>query len=192
MKNQFVALVLLVAVILTVGAAIVFHAPRQNPPIVRPLPPVTRDIQSEILTKQYVAALDVARVFGRSQGCENIDPQTISDVATEAIADELDPRVLAATMAVESSCDPLAVSNHGAIGRMQIMPRVWKEKFDFTKVNLFNPGENLHVGALILKGFIKQYGLQAGVRHYNGTGTASDAYDGTYVSKILALAGRKS
>lgn len=163
-----------------------------KPPVIVSAPPVVREIQSEILTKQYVAALDVARVFGRSQGCENVDPQVISDVATEAVNDELDPRVLAATMAVESACDPLAVSKSGAVGWLQVMPKVWKTKFDFSKVNLFNPNDNLHVGAMILKGFIKQYGLQAGVRHYNGMGTASDAYDGAYVPKILALAGRRS
>lgn len=165
---------------------------KQKQIIVVPPPPIVHDIQSEILTKQYVAALDVARVFGRAQGCENVDAQVITDVATEALNDELDPRVLAATLAVESACDPMAVSKSGAIGWMQVMPRVWKSKFDFTKVNLFNPGDNLHVGAVILRDFIKQYGLAGGVRHYNGMGTASDAYDGAYVPKILALAGRKS
>jgi len=143
--------------------------------------------------QQYVAALDVARVFGRSPGCAEADAALIGKVATEALRTGLDPRILAAAVAVESSCDSMAVSRRGAIGLTQIMPKIWKGSFDFERaINLFNPNDNLHAGASILSGLIKQYGLAEGVRHYNGTGTDCADCDGNYVPKILALAGHRS
>lgn len=156
-----------------------------------PAAPV-RDVQSEQATRQYIAALDVARVFGRSQGCENADPKLITSIAVESLNDNLDPRILAATVAVESACDPLAVSPKGALGLTQVMPKIWKGKFDFTgTVNLLNPNDNIHAGATILSDLIKQYGVAAGVRRYNGVGVGCETCDGGYVSKIIALAGKR-
>lgn len=166
--------------------------PSPREPVVVHAPEPQRDVQSELLTKQYVAALDVARVFGRSQGCDNADPKLITAVATEAVNDNLDPRIFAAMIAVESACDPLAVSHSGAIGLSQVMVKVWKNQFDFSgSVNLLNPTDNLHVGATILSGLIKQYGVSAGVRRYNGTGVSCPDCDAGYVNKIVALAGRR-
>jgi len=147
--------------------------------------------QPEKFTKQFAAALDVARVFGRSAGCAEADPKLIDTVASEALKADMDPRLLAATVAVESACDPMAVSKRGAIGFTQIMPKIWKDKFDFANtVNLFNPNDNLHAGATILSGLIKQYGVAAGVRRYQGIGVDCTSCDDNYVPKILALAGR--
>lgn len=142
--------------------------------------------------QQYIAALDVARVFGRAPGCAEADAKLIGNVATEALRTGIDPRILAATVAVESSCDAMAVSRRGAIGLTQIMPKIWKGQFDFEHtINLFNPNDNLHAGATIESGLIKQYGLAEGIRHYNGTGTDCADCDSNYVPKILALAGRR-
>lgn len=142
--------------------------------------------------QQYIAALDVARVFGRAPGCAEADAKLIGDVATEALRTGIDPRILAAAVAVESSCDSMAVSRRGAIGLTQVMPKIWKGSFDFEHtVNLFNPNDNLHAGATILSGLVKQYGLAEGIRHYQGTGTDCDTCDNNYVPKILALAGRR-
>lgn len=171
-----------------VGLILKYHP---LPPVIVHAPPMpARDIQSELLTKQYVAALDVARVFGRAPGCAEAEPKLITAVAVEALNDGLDPRILAATLAVESGCDPMAISHSGAIGLTQINVKVWKSKFDFTRVNLFNPDENLHVGATILSDLIKQYGTINGLRRYNGLDTQSPAYDSGYVSRIITLAGR--
>jgi transglycosylase-like protein with SLT domain len=142
--------------------------------------------------QQYVAALDVARVFGRAPGCAEANATLIGKVASEALRAGLDARVFAATVAVESSCDSMAVSRRGAIGLTQVMPKIWKGTFDFEHtINLFNSDDNLHAGATILSDLIKQYGLAEGVRHYNGTGTDCADCDGNYVPKILGLAGRR-
>ena len=188
-KLQIIFAMFLLTVVIFAGGLL---KPVNHPIIVRPAEPPAHDVQSELLTKQYVAALDVARVFGRSQGCDNADPKLITAVATEAVNDNLDPRIFAATIAVESACDSMAISHSGAIGLAQVMPKIWKNQFDFTgSVNLLNPTDNLHVGGTILSGLIKQYGVAAGVRRYNGLGVDCPTCDSGYVSKIVALAGRR-
>jgi len=164
-----------------------------KPPVPRPFVAALPAVPTapDPTNKQYVAALDVARVFGRSQGCAEADPKLINAVATEAAKADLDPRVLAATVAVESSCNPWAVSSRGAIGLTQVEAAIWKDKFDFAgSVNLLNPADNLRAGATIEGSLIKQFGLVPGVRRYNGLGVDCQTCDSQYVSKILTLAGR--
>lgn len=152
--------------------------------------PVGNSIQG--LDEKFVAALDVAKVFGREGGCANVDSNFIMDVADEAIKAKLDPRIFAATIAVESKCNQYATSSKGAIGLTMVVPRVWKGTYDFeTRYNLLNRRDNLHVGASIESSFIQQYGVTNGLRHYNGMSTASVDYDAEYPSKIELLAGGK-
>ena len=154
-------------------------------PIPAPAPALTAD-------PRFVAALDVARVFGRAQGCTDASPDLITAVANEAVEMKLDPRIFAATVAVESACNQYATSTKGAIGLTMVVPKVWKGTYDFERqYNLLNVHDNLRVGASIESAFIKQYGLVSGLRHYNGMGTASPDYDAAYTDKITALAGRK-
>jgi len=138
------------------------------------------------------APFEVAKVFGRSPGCADADGELIEETAKAAIDTNLDPAILAATIATESGCNPFTVSSKGAIGIMQIMPKVWLSKYDFAgSVNLFNRIDNLRVGAQIEAGLINQWGLAGGLRHYNGMGTASDSFDTNYTAKIMGLAGRR-
>jgi hypothetical protein len=159
--------------------------------VVHAPPPPAHDTQSETMTKSYVAALDVARVFGRAPGCADATPAVITAIATEAVNDDIDARILAALVATESACDPMAISHSGAVGLTQVNIKVWKSKYDFAAINLLNPAENLHTGGEILGGLIKQYGVAGGLRHYNGMGEGCPTCDDNYVPKILALAGRR-
>jgi soluble lytic murein transglycosylase-like protein len=113
-------------------------------------------------------------------------------VAEAALKHQLDPRLVAATVAVESGCDPYATSTKGAIGLMQVRASTWKDTYDFQqKVNLLNPQENLETGTDILAGYIKKYGKVGGVTQYQGLGTGCPTCDGNYTSKILKLAEEK-
>lgn len=137
---------------------------------------------------RYVAALDVARVFGRAPGCTEATPDLITEVADAAVKENLDPRILAATVAIESACDPLALSGK-AVGLTGVVPKIWKGSYNFEHdYNLLNPADNLKVGAAILAPLVKQYGVPNGLRRYNGTATASPDYDATYVDRITTLA----
>jgi hypothetical protein len=183
----------LVSIVCVSGVAILVGMRIRNPRQVLVAPTIiTKTVALDQSNQQYIAALDVARVFGRASGCAEADSNLIGDVAKEALRVGLDARILAATVAVESSCDAMAVSRRGAIGLTQVMPKIWKGSFDFEHtINLFNPNDNLHAGATILSDLIKQHGLAEGIRHYNGTGTDCADCDGNYVPKILTLAGRR-
>jgi hypothetical protein len=138
------------------------------------------------------APLEVAKVFGRASGCADADSELIELVAAAAVKSNLDPAILAATVATESSCNPFAVSSRGAVGLTQIMPRIWSTKFDFSQsVNLFNKSDNLHTGAVIMSQLINDHGAARGIQLYNGAGIGCESCDGGYSSKILALAGRR-
>ena len=138
------------------------------------------------------APLEVAKVFGRTPGCADADADMIEATAHAAIQAGLDPAIAAATVGVESACNQFAVSSKGAVGYFQVMAKTWKDKFDFAgDVNLFNRASNLAVGAKIEAELIQQFGVEGGLRHYNGMGVGCDSCDAGYTSKILNLAGRR-
>lgn len=163
---------------------------RQHLLLARFMPTPPAEFQREYAA--YInAPLTVAKVFGRSPACADIDADFIYYVARQAQHAGLDPAVAAATIAQESGCNPLAVSKSGAVGIMQVMPRVWKSQFDFSRVNLLNREQGVAVGLQIESGLIRQWGLRGGVRRYQGLGEGCDSCDDGYTGKILALAGRR-
>ena len=107
------------------------------------------------------------------------------EVANEV---NLDPVLLLAIMATESSLNPNAQSRAGAQGLMQVLTRVHTEKFEpyGGTVAAFVPEANIRVGALILKACIAKAGsLEAGLRSYLGAPNASSGPN-SYTSKVIA------
>jgi soluble lytic murein transglycosylase-like protein len=99
----------------------------------------------------------------------------------------LDPTLILAIMAVESSFNPFAQSTVGAQGLMQVMTQVHDDKYEaFGGIRAaFDPITNLRVGAQVLKECIERAGgLQEGLRHYVGAALLSS--DGGYADKVLA------
>ncbi|WP_284615244.1 lytic transglycosylase domain-containing protein [Aquabacterium humicola] len=99
----------------------------------------------------------------------------------------MDPTLILAVMAVESSFNPFAQSPVGAQGLMQVMTRIHDDKYEAfggTRA-AFDPVTNLRVGVQVLKECIARAGgLEAGLRHY--VGAANLGEDGGYVGKVLA------
>jgi len=107
------------------------------------------------------------------------------EVANEV---NLDPVLLLAIMATESSLNPNAQSRAGAQGLMQVLTRVHTEKFEpyGGTVAAFVPEANIRVGALILKACIAKAGsLEAGLRSYLGAPNASSGPN-SYTNKVIA------
>lgn len=99
----------------------------------------------------------------------------------------LDPTLILAIMAIESSFNPFAQSPVGAQGLMQVMTRVHNEKYEVFggKLTAFDPVTNLRVGVQVLKECIARAGsLEAGLRFYVGSANMED--DGGYAAKVLA------
>jgi soluble lytic murein transglycosylase-like protein len=102
----------------------------------------------------------------------------------------LDPTLILAIMAIESSFNPFAQSPVGAQGLMQVMTRVHDDKYEaYGGVRAaFDPVSNLRVGVQVLKECIARAGsLEAGLRFY--VGAAISGEDGGYVGKVLAEQG---
>lgn len=98
----------------------------------------------------------------------------------------LDPTVILAVMAIESSFNPFAQSTAGAQGLMQVMTRVHDGKYEaFGGIRAaFDPVANLRVGVQVLAECIKRGGgLEGGLRAYVGASNLSE--DGGYVSRVL-------
>jgi hypothetical protein len=102
----------------------------------------------------------------------------------------LDPTLILAIMAVESSFNPFAQSPVGAQGLMQVMTKVHDDKYERFGGTLaaFDPVTNLRVGVQVLKECIARAGsLEGGLRHYVGAANLAD--DGGYTGKVLGEQG---
>lgn len=99
----------------------------------------------------------------------------------------VDPLLIVAIMAVESSFNPRAVSNMGAQGLMQVMPRYHQDKIANRpgKDALFDPALNVRVGTQVLHEGLTRYGsVQNALQYYNGSlGDPSLRY----ARKVMAL-----
>ncbi|VTU18533.1 MULTISPECIES: lytic transglycosylase domain-containing protein [unclassified Variovorax] len=100
---------------------------------------------------------------------------------------KLDPTVILAIMAVESSFNPFAQSQVGAQGLMQVMTRVHGDKYESAGGTLtaFDPVTNMRVGVKVLQECIARAGsLEGGLKYYVGAANLTD--DGGYAGKVLA------
>ncbi|RYE60182.1 MAG: lytic transglycosylase domain-containing protein [Hyphomicrobiales bacterium] len=100
---------------------------------------------------------------------------------------KLDPTLILAIMAVESSFNPFAQSHVGAQGLMQVMTRVHGDKYESAGGTLtaFDPVTNMRVGVKVLQECIARAGsLERGLRYYVGAANLED--DGGYAGKVLA------
>ncbi len=119
-----------------------------------------------------------------------VAPEPISALVQEAwtIGQRagLDPTLILAIMAIESSFNPFAQSPVGAQGLMQVMTRVHDDKYEaFGGTHAaFDPISNLRVGVQVLKECIQRAGsLQEGLKFY--VGAALHDTDGGYAGRVL-------
>lgn len=106
------------------------------------------------------------------------------DIGTRA---KIDPTLILAIMAIESSFNPFAQSSVGAQGLMQVMTRVHTDKYQSFGGHFaaFDPVSNLRVGVKVLQECIARAGsVEGGLRYYVGAANLPD--DGGYAAKVLA------
>ncbi len=119
-----------------------------------------------------------------------VAPEPVSRLVQEAWSvgqkAGLDPTLILAIMAIESSFNPFAQSAVGAQGLMQVMTKIHNDKYVAFGGNhaAFDPVTNLRVGVQVLKECIARAGgLEAGLRFYVGAANLAD--DGGYAGKVL-------
>ena len=121
-----------------------------------------------------------------------LSPDDIAHYVAQAITVgkevNLDPTLILAVMATESSFNPRAESRAGAQGLMQVRTHVHQEKFEpyGGPLAAFIPEANIRVGALILKACIAKAGsLEAGLKNYLGAPNAASGLN-TYTDKVFS------
>ncbi len=100
---------------------------------------------------------------------------------------KLDPTLILAIMAIESSFNPFAQSSVGAQGLMQVMTKIHTDKYQHFGGHFaaFDPVTNLKVGVKVLQECIERAGsLEGGLKYY--VGAANLPTDGGYAAKVMA------
>lgn len=103
---------------------------------------------------------------------------------------DLDPLLIVAVIAVESRFNPIAESDGGAQGLMQVIPSYHREHLEAAGVDsVLDPNANIRLGARILKEYIRRGGTEtAGLQLYNGSvDDASNAYAVKVLGEKLRL-----
>ncbi len=98
----------------------------------------------------------------------------------------VEPTLVLAVMAVESSFNPFAQSPVGAQGLMQVMTHVHDDKYEAFggQRAALDPVTNLRVGVQVLRECIQRAGgVAEGLRYYVGAANMAD--DGGYAAKVL-------
>jgi soluble lytic murein transglycosylase-like protein len=149
----------------------------------------TVSVQPEAHSAEFQSAFfEAARVYGKA-GCG--DQKLAEMTARHAVETGLPSQLIAAMAASESGCNPQAISSRGAVGLTQIVPKIWSKEFDFTKINLLNPEQNMQVGTSILSKLVKDHGIKNGLARYYGTGWDDIGLGGAgYAAKVLTLTGK--
>ena len=102
----------------------------------------------------------------------DVDESHRSRVARAILASskkyDLDARLIASIMIVESRANPFAISNLESIGIMQIHLPTWGQEAEREGINLFKIEDNVDLGSRILKDYVHRFGLWEGVKRYNG------------------------
>jgi soluble lytic murein transglycosylase-like protein len=111
----------------------------------------------------------------------------------------IDPMLIVAVMAIESSFNPFAESQLGAQGLMQVIPRFHMDKIGDGQGDdaLFDPLLNIQVGTRVLVEGLHRFGsMQEALQYYGGARSDPNA---AYANKVLEMqrrllsaAGRKA
>ena len=154
-------------------------------PATDPSPAVTAaGMQSAEPTENAIDAV-VALAAHKYRVAEHAVRDFVATAFAEARRNHLDPLLVVAVIAVESRFNPVAQSEFGGTGLMQVIPRFHRDKFSAAKgETVLDPRINIRVGTLALRQYVALGGTEtAGLQLYNG---AADDPDRSYARKVLA------
>lgn len=133
--------------------------------------------------QRHALASYIARKYRIARSVADAIVRTAFGVARDL---QLDPQLMLAVIAIESSYNPFVESGVGAQGLMQVMTRVHKDKLQERggPASIFDPAVNMWVGGEILADCIRRRGsVQKGLACYVG---ATGPGDGGYGARVLA------
>jgi soluble lytic murein transglycosylase-like protein len=124
-----------------------------------------------------------------------VNPDLRSRVAQAIVASSrkynVEPRLVASIMIVESRANPFAISDKDSIGIMQIHLPTWGPTAEKQGINLFKIEDNVDLGVRILKDYIARHGMWDGVMRYKGFTSDPLSQQGAleYVQKVQRVYG---
>ena len=135
-------------------------------------------------SREHIEAL--AALIGKKYRISpKVGRELIGTAYREGARTGVDPLLIIAVMAVESRFNPIAESDSGATGLMQVIPGFHKDKLDAGGGDpVLDPHANIRLGARVLQEYIRRAGNEAaGLQLYNGS---SDDATNAYANKVLA------
>ena len=119
----------------------------------------------------------IAQLSGHIQRKYQVPDGKARQIVAEAIrngkAHQVDPELILAIIAVESTFKERAVSREGARGLMQVMPGAHRQKMQDIggSYALFDPAKNIHTGSRILVKYLNAHSgnLRRALLSYNGS-----------------------
>jgi soluble lytic murein transglycosylase-like protein len=139
--------------------------------------------ESVALREQRAVAEFIAKRYRVAQGAI---AGFVATAYRAGVESKVDPLLILAVMAVESRYNPVAESNTGAKGLMQVIPKFHGEKLleHGGETALLDPHVNIQVGAQILREYLRRYGeTETALQMYAG---AFDEPGSSYALKVLA------
>jgi hypothetical protein len=129
----------------------------------RPVPTVSATVDAaEAEVRRITAFLKLHEVSEENRS------RLAESLVASAKKHGLNSRLLASIMIVESRGNPFAISGQDAVGIMQIHLPTWGETADRENINLLKIEDNVDFGARILKDYVRRFGVEEGIRRYNG------------------------
>lgn len=147
------------------------------------IPPVSVSVLTPTILAHQLEVEHAARKAQNILKNYSCDRDVVYAIARHAVARNVSSGIVAATVAVESSCRADAKSKAGAIGLMQVMADLHKVQ------NAAGPENNIAAGTLILSENIHKYGKREGIKRYFGSSPNSTKSD-EYADKVIMLAAK--
>ena len=137
----------------------------------------TSDPTTDSALSQSIDQRKITRLSGHIQHKYQVPDAKARQIVAKAILNgrthQVDPELILAIIAVESTFKERAVSREGARGLMQVMPGSHRQKMqDIGGAHaLFDPVKNIHTGSLILVKYLDVHSgnLRRALLSYNGS-----------------------
>ena len=190
-SSKLLILIILLAIqilVLPLPATLVFSTETSQPAVVQAgIAPAIIAPAIEVLPAADPAVAVIDAFLTQYQVDEAHRGRIAESIVSSSRRHDVDPRLVASIMIVESRANPFAISHADSIGIMQIHMPTWGQTADEEGINLFKIEDNVDFGVRILKDYTRRFGLWEGVKRYKGWNPenpdSSQAVD-EYVSKI--------
>jgi soluble lytic murein transglycosylase-like protein len=158
------------------------------------VPVSERPVQTVQATVDPVAAevRKITAFLERHQVSEQNRSRLAESIVASSRKYGLNSRLIASIMIVESRGNPFAISGQDAVGIMQIHLPTWGETADRENINLLKIEDNVDFGARILNDHVRRFGVDEGIRRYNGYIPGEPTWEQSsqvYLEKVQAVYG---